>query len=133
MGIWRDRALPLLHEGARQARAPSTLIQALGLPPLESAVEEEDEEDEEEEEEEEGRREENEAADDAAAGPSERRLGPDDLLPMMAMLDEVERSCLGKSEASVRSSVQASVDRCPRGQREDIRPDGLSGNSLIRR
>ena len=41
-----------------------------------------------------------------------RRLGPGDLQPMMDMLDEVERSCLGKSEASVRSSVRASVDRC---------------------
>lgn len=45
--------------------------------------------------------------------PTRRQLrpGPSDLQPMMDLLDEVERSCLGKSEASVRTSVRASVDR----------------------
>ena len=40
-----------------------------------------------------------------------QRPGPSDLQPMMDLLDEVERSCLGKSELSVRTSVRASVDR----------------------
>jgi len=50
----------------------------------------------------------------SSTGQQQHRLGPSDLQPMMDLLDEVERSCLIKSEASVRSSVRASVDRSER-------------------
>ena len=127
-------------------------MQDMGLPPLGpdqdervhpySDDESEEEEDDEEEEEEDGE----EGGEDLPCPGSdltgstaprstslERRrppppaprqqIDPSDLQPMMDMLDEVERSCLGKSEAAVRSSVRASVDRCVYGGEGGLEPE----------